>query len=296
MANRLFKATRRAMMTDPGATSDEQQLLWNGAAGRGWVEAQAALDKLYKPVEDLLIEGIHAGGSGRVLDVGCGTGGTTLAAARRLGANGHCVGIDISEPMLAAARTRAQRDNTPITFIQADAQTYGFEPASFERVISRFGVMFFNDPVRAFLNLRSASKDGSELRFVAWRSAAENPFMTVAERAAAPLLPDVPARRKDGPGQFAFADQNYVRRILEESSWTDVVIRSVDIPCSLPEGELLECLTQVGPVGRILQEADSGARARVIEAIRPALDPYVHGTDIRFSAACWMISAHASPG
>ena len=143
----------------------------------------------------------------RVLDVGCGTGSTTLAVARLLGAKGRCTGIDISEPMIAAARARAEREGTPASFIRADAQTHAFEPASFDMIISRFGVMFFDDSVRAFANLRRAARDDAELRFIAWRSAAENPFMTTAERAAAPLLPNLPARRPDAPGQFAFADR-----------------------------------------------------------------------------------------
>ena len=153
----------------------------------------------------------------RVLDVGCGTGSTTLAVARRLGAKGRCIGIDISEPMIAAARARAEREGTPASFIRADAQTHAFEPASFDMIISRFGVMFFDDSVRAFANLRRAARDDAELRFIAWRSAAENPFMTTAERAAAPLLPNLPARRPDAPGQFAFADRRRVYSILEES-------------------------------------------------------------------------------
>ena len=91
-----------------------------------------------------------------MLDVGCGTGSTTLAVARQLGANGDSIGIDISEPMIAAARARAEREAAPARFICADAQEHAFEPASFDMIISRFGVMFFDDPVRAFANLRRA--------------------------------------------------------------------------------------------------------------------------------------------
>src|SRR6185503_10080916 len=101
----------------------------------------------------------------RVLDVGCGTGSTTLAVARLLQAKGGCTGIDISGPMIAAARARAKQEGTPARFIQANAQTHAFEPASFDMIVSRFGVMFFSDPVQAFANLRHAATNDAELRF-----------------------------------------------------------------------------------------------------------------------------------
>jgi ubiquinone/menaquinone biosynthesis C-methylase UbiE len=273
---------------------DEQTRLWNGLAGRAWVDAQELLDLMFKPFEDLLIEAVSAESGGRVLDVGCGTGSTTLAAARRLGAKGRCIGIDISEPMIAAARARAEQEGTPAGFIRANAQSHAFEPASFDRIISRFGVMFFDDPVRAFANLRRAARPDAELRFIAWRSAAETPFMTTAERAAAPLLPNLPARRPEAPGQFAFADRRRVSSILEESGWAEVDIQPIDVACTLPEKELVRYLTRLGPVGLMLQEADDRTRTQVIETVRAAFEPYVHGAEVRFTAACWRVSALAS--
>jgi SAM-dependent methyltransferase len=275
-------------------TDDEQMRLWNGPAGRAWVETQELLDHLFKPFEDLLVEAVSAMSGGTVLDVGCGTGGTTLAAARRLGAKGGCVGIDISAPMIAAARARAEREGSMASFIPANAQTYAFVPASFEMIISRLGVMFFEDFVHAFANLRRAAKDKAEFRFVAWRSAEENPFMTTAERAAAPLLPNLPARRPDAPGQFAFANRDRVCRILEQSGWAEIDIRPIDIACTLPEKKLVRYLTRLGPVGLILHEVDERTRAQVIETARAAFERYVHGAEVRFTAALWMVSARAS--
>src|SRR3982751_48183 len=125
---------------------DGQPGLWNGAGGRGWVALQDVLDQMYQPVEDLLVDAIRSETADRVLDVGCGTGSTTVAAARRLGASGSYTGIDISEPMIASARARAEGQGGSVTFIVGDAQAYPFERASFDAVISRFGVMFFADP------------------------------------------------------------------------------------------------------------------------------------------------------
>ena|ERR1044072_3641361 len=274
-------------------TADEQTALWNGLAGRGWVETQELLDQLFKPFENLLVEAVSAASTSQVLDVGCGTGSTTLAVARRLGAQGRSIGIDISEPLLAAARARAEQESSPASFIRANAQDYTFEPATFDLIISRFGVMFFDDAVQAFANLRRAARDSAELRFVAWRRAAENPFMTTAERAAAPLLPNLPARQPDAPGQFAFADQHRVYAILEASGWAEIDIRPIDIVCTFPEKELVRYLTWLGPVGMILQEADNQTRTQVVEMVRAAFDPYVHGDEVRFTAACWMARARA---
>jgi SAM-dependent methyltransferase len=274
-------------------TDNEQATLWNGVAGRAWVELQESLDQIFKPFEDLLVEAVSLGPGGRVLDVGCGAGGTTLAVARGLGAKGRCIGIDISDAMIAAARSRAKLEGTTATFICANAQAHTFEPASFDIIISRFGVMFFEDSIRAFANLRHAAAENAELRFVAWRSAAENPFMTTADRAAAPLLPNLPARQTDAPGQFAFANSDRVHNILKESGWAKIDIRPVDVACTLPEKELIPYLTRLGPVGRILQETDDRTRTHVIQRVRAAFDPYVNGAEVRFTAACWIVRAQA---
>jgi hypothetical protein len=153
--------------------------------------------------------------------------------------------------------------------------------------------MFFDDPVRAFANLRRAAREDAGLRFIAWRSAAENPFMTTAERAAAPLLPNLPARIPDAPGQFAFADASRVQRILGESGWADIDIQPIDVECTLPEKELVGYLSRFGPLGRILPDADERTRKRVVEVARAAFDPYVDGADVHFTAACWMVGARA---
>ncbi|RKT10549.1 ubiquinone/menaquinone biosynthesis C-methylase UbiE [Paraburkholderia sp. RAU2J] len=280
-------------MTLKHQTENEQTALWNGSAGRAWVAEQEVLDRMFKPFEDLLVEMMGGDGGHCVLDVGCGTGSTTLALARRLGVKGHCIGVDVSTPMLATAHARAEREGSTASFIRADAQTYAFDPQSFDRIMSRFGVMFFDNPVQAFANLRRAARDDAELRFIAWRSAAENPFMTTAERVAAPLLPNLPVRKPDAPGQFSFAKRSRVTSILEDSGWAEIDIRSVDVGCIMPETELIGYLTRLGPVGLILHDADEGTRKQIIETVRTAFDPYVHGTEVRFTAACWLVSARA---
>ncbi len=276
---------------------DEQARLWNGHAGHAWVDIQATLDQMFAPLAELLVEAASQLAAGRVLDIGCGTGATTLALARLKNAQeGQCVGIDISAPMIDAAQKRAEKEGSRARFICADAQTHAFEAASFDLLISRIGVMFFDDPVRAFANLRRAAKNGVALRFIAWRAAAENPFMTTAERAAAPLLPNLPPRKPGAPGQFAFADSERIERILRDSGWQGIDIRPIDVACTLPEKDLLRYLSQLGPVGLQLRQEDEQTRARVIAAVRSAFEPYVHGDEVRFTAACWMVAAHAPVG
>jgi SAM-dependent methyltransferase len=273
-------------MSIASRANDEQSKHWNGTGGRNWLELQATVNQTLQPFSDLLVKAC----SGRVLDVGCGTGGTTLAVARK---TGSCVGVDISEPLLTAARAHAKHEHVPASFILADAQTHEFEPAGFDRVISRFGVMFFDNPVAAFANLRRAARNGAELHFIAWRSPAENPFMTAAERAAAPLLPELPPRRPDAPGPFGLADRDRTEGHLKDSGWTGIDIQPIDVACVLPEKELVRFFTRLGPLAPFWPQADDTTRAAIIERVRPAYDPYVHGAEVRWVAACWMVRAGA---
>jgi SAM-dependent methyltransferase len=273
--------------------NEEQAKVWNGPAGTAWVEAQESLDRMFAPFETLLVTEVARTGARRVLDVGCGTGSTTLAAARKAGPGAECTGIDLSEPMIAVARARAQREHSGARFVVADAQTHGFEPAAFDLLISRFGVMFFENPVQAFANMRGAMRAGGQMRCIVFRDAGGNPFMTTAERAAAPLLPDMPARRPDGPGQFAFADAQRVRGILADSGWSGVDMQPIDVACAMPEAELDQYLARLGPVGLALKNAGNEQRARVLAVVRAAFERYVVGSEVRFNAACWMIAARS---
>jgi SAM-dependent methyltransferase len=250
--------------------------------GDGWVQAQDLIDRGLKPFETLLTEQVRPGAT--VLDVGCGTGATTLAAA---GKAARVVGVDISPAMIDAARARTDAAE----FLVADAQRHAFAPETFDQVISRFGVMFFDDPVAAFANLRAATKRGGTLHAIVWRTLEENPFHTVAEEAARPLLPDLPRRDNRQPGQFALGDERRVREILDAAGWSDVALAPTDVPLTLPTSRLESYFTLFGPVAIALKEVDETTRAKVVEAVRPAFAPYVDGPAVRFDAACWTVSA-----
>ncbi|KWH14852.1 SAM-dependent methyltransferase [Burkholderia territorii] len=274
-------------------TNEVQSALWNGPSGQAWVDTQRVLDRMFEPFEASLADAAVAASASSVLDVGCGTGAVTLAIARGLGAHARCTGLDISAQMVAAARARAQREGVDADFVHADAQTHAFAPDRFDLIVSRFGVMFFDDPVQAFANLRHAARRNAQLRFVAWRGAADNPFMTTAERAAAPLLPAMPARQPGAPGQFAFGDRQRVASVLSDSGWADIAIEPIDVACALPVPALDDYIARLGPVGLALRQVDDATRRRVIETARAAFERYVQGANLRFDAACWLVTARA---
>lgn len=273
-----------------------QEKAWNGESGRTWVTLQPVLDRTYRPIEDLLVDWVAAAApepGSRLLDIGCGTGATTLALAQRLGPDVHCTGFDISAPMIDAAAARGRSRPSPPDFVVGDAQTYPFPPAVFDVLVSRFGVMFFDDPVAAFTNLRRATRKGGRLAFVCWRHLDENPFMGTAERIAAPLLPDLPPRLSGQPGPVAFADPQRLQFILDASGWAPSAVTPIDVVCTMPETDLMPYVTQMGPVGRMLPGLDARLRGLVVTALRDAYEEFVDGTEVRYTAACWLVNALA---
>ena len=275
-----------------GATGD-QAAAWNGAGGGSWVRLQDTLDGMYSAVEGLLVDQVvdaapHPAAS--VIDVGCGTGATTLALARRLGPGASVTGVDVSEAMLTAARARVGGEAAGADFVAADAQRHPFDPGTADVIASRFGVMFFDDPEAAFANLRAATRPGGALRAIVWRGPEQNPFMTAAVDAAADVLAVTPVP-PGAPGQFGLADGARTARILRRAGWEDVAVDPIDVECTFPASELRTYLGTMGLVGRTLAEHDDATRTRVVDHVRPAFEPFVHGDEVRFTAACWLLSA-----
>lgn len=278
-------------MTETAIANPEQSARWNDRAGRGWAELGDLLDRVLAPFVPPLLDEIGPVAGRRILDVGCGAGALTLAAVER-GASG--LGVDISAPLIGAARARASRLGLAgAGFVQADAQVHPFDPNGFDSLVSRFGVMFFDDPAAAFRNLRSAVRPGGRLACFAWRGAAENGFMTAAERAAAEILPQLPARVENAPGQFGFADPGRVRSILADGGWHDAAVTPVDVECSLTEDELGLYARRMGPVADLLPTLDEATRSEVERRLDAAFLPYVRDGVARFTAACWMLTAGA---
>lgn len=279
-------------MADDQSPNAQQIQLWNQASGKVWLELQPMLDAMLAPIGDILVEHAAAGGGRNALDVGCGAGALTLQMAQRLGPYAHALGVDISATLLAAARSRPHPPGSVAGFLQADAQTHPFEAGVFDTVVSRFGVMFFDDPVAAFANIRRACRPDAGLTFMAWRSLAENPFFALAQQVAAPYVA-LPERPAGAPGQFAFADPDRVRSVLTASGWRSPEVRAVDAPTEIPEAQLLTYLTRMGPLGQVFPGLDQDTREALAEALRSAAQPFVADGAARFPSACWLVTARA---
>ncbi|MGE5157641.1 MAG: class I SAM-dependent methyltransferase [Gemmatimonas sp.] len=270
---------------------------WNGPGGQRWADRQQAQDILLAPILDLLVA--HAGPKPgeRVLDVGCGSGATTIAFARKVAPSGHVLGIDVSGPMLARARQNAPAE-LPIDFVLADATVYPFDPASVDLLVSRFGVMFFAEPAVSFANLRKALRPSGRLAFICWREPRENPFFMAPLQAVYKHVPKLPPQGPEDPGPFAFASEDRVHRILTEAGYKSVAMQPHDLALDVAIGQGLETAVQgaleIGPASRALQDHPAEVREAARNSIREALMPFVQGQSVALPASIWIVSARAS--
>jgi len=276
---------------EPTGPNAEQIEYWNKQAGPKWVAESARMDAMLEPLGLAAIERAAPRPGERVLDVGCGLGQTTLQLAARVGAKGDVLGIDISTPMLEGARARARAAGvTQVRFELADAQTHSFAPASFDLVFSRFGVMFFADPVAAFANLARAVRPGGRLVFVCWQPLAKNPWMRDPLQALARHIALPPPAAPDAPGPFAFADAQRVRGIVERAGFSDVAFESVTGELSLGTSvdDALHVATQIGPAGALLRDAPEAARESARAAMRELLAARATPKGVALPYAVWI--------
>jgi len=272
----------------------EQITYWN-EQGPKWVRLQTQLDLQLRPLGGRAMDRASIGTGERVLDVGCGCGETTLDLARQVGPAGAVVGVDLSALALERARQRAEESRLEhVRFEDADAQTHAFAPESFDLVFSRFGVMFFSDPVAAFSNLRGALRPGGRLAFVCWQSIHRNPWMMIPLTALAQhvTLPAPPA--PGAPGPFAFADAERVRGILTQAGFASLGFEAVDETLAIGGGgaldQAVDFVLQIGPVAAALREAGEGTRVAVAAAVRAAVEPFHSQQGVRMAAAAWIVT------
>lgn len=270
----------------------EQAALWNGPGGEGWLASVNRIERSIASFGQAALTAAAARPGEQVIDVGCGPGGTTAGLAHAVAPSGHVLGVDISELLIEAARAH-RIDNA--AFAVGDAATHPFKAAHYDLVFSRFGVMFFAQPVAAFKNFLQALKPAGRLVFVCWRTPQENPWGLVPFRAAQPFLPPVARPGPEEPGQYSFGDRARVERILKQAGFAEPTLTPIDRPVWLGNGiaEFLEGAQRFGVLAKPFDEAEPAAVEKAVAAITAALEPHVGPTGIILPGACWLVTARA---
>jgi SAM-dependent methyltransferase len=273
----------------------EQIEYWNGVAAERWVRHQASIDRAMGAFGLEAIERLAPRSGERVLDVGCGSGDTLMELARRVGSSGEVVGVDASRPLLERARARVQ-GAANIQLIEADGARHAWHPR-FDVLFSRFGVMFFADPVKAFRNLRRSLAPDGRIGFSCWQSLADNPWCALPLSAARPVLDRQPEPRPPhAPGPFAFADPRHVRRVLSSAGYQRIELSSHRTPMVISEEGLdaaVDFALRIGPVSRLFAEQTDATRDAIRQRLRSALAPVATAKTVTLEGAVWLVFARA---
>lgn len=256
---------------------------WAQSEGPHYVAEAERYDDLLSEFSDALFEVADLQPGERVLDVGCGNGRTTIEASARVRPGGAVVGVDVSPPMLALARERATSAGaTEATFVHADAQVHAFEQRSFDTVISRNGLMFFEDPEAAFANLAHALRPGGRIAFVAPEGPDRSEWIMVAGAAAAPFLGIPQGLGPATPGPYGLADPDRTRAILEAAGFTDISIEAVtrSMRIGADVDDALGFLRTMPRVADLFAAAPTDEQHAAIDAVRDALAPYASAAGV----------------
>jgi SAM-dependent methyltransferase len=281
-------------MTQTSSSNIAQIEYWNTKAGETWAKFQEALDRQIQTLGLAAMDTLRPEKGEHIIDIGCGCGQTSLDLGSRVGAAGLVVGVDISKPMLEVALRRPRpAPNLRVSFKQLDAQSDDLGDGCFDAAFSRFGVMFFSDPVVAFANIRRSLKPSGRLVFVCWRPLNQNPWMREPLDAALPLLPPIAPFDPMAPGPFAFADAGRVQSILDEARFGSVKVGPFDAAIGGANLEqTLQLALNVGPLAAALRESPERAET-VANAVRDVLSKYATPNGVLMPAAVWIVSAHS---
>jgi SAM-dependent methyltransferase len=273
-------------------TNTQQARAWNGYEGVHRATHQDRWDAVNSGANEYLFGAAEIGEDGDVLDVGCGNGKTSRLAARRA-SGGRVLGIDLSQPMLERARTSAAEEGlVNVRFERADAQVYPIAPSSFDVAISRFGVMFFTDPVAAFANIRRALRPGGRLAFVSMGELRSSDLKAVFAALAKQVPISTPAA-SDGQRPFSLADPIRIRTVLTEAGFADVSATpiKIDMLFGRDATEAAEFLIRSGPVHSALEHANQFGNPQVLEAVTDALRRFEQTDGIRLHGEHWLVRA-----
>jgi SAM-dependent methyltransferase len=277
--------------------NDEQARFWNEDGGPRWVAHEQWFDVMLEPYGAALDTAAAAAPGDHALDVGCGFGTTTLAMARAVGPAGRVMALDLSEVMVARVRARATDAGLANVITRvADAQTDPLPAAHFAVAVSRFGVMFFDDPTAAFANIRAALQPGGRLAFICWQPVAANELGSLVLKAMEPVTgaPPPPVWR---PGPYALGDDRFVRTVLDDADWTAVDISAVEAPVVMGGGEGLDAAvthcTWMSEVRRALGELDDERRDDALALLRDALATRLVDGRVVLAGAAWLVTARS---
>jgi SAM-dependent methyltransferase len=270
----------------------EMARAWDGPEGERWAAHATGYERASARQWRRFLELVPIRDADRILDVGCGSGRSTRDMAR-LAPAGAATGVDLSAAMLTVARSRAAQEGlTNVRFEQADAQVHPFDPAAVDLVVSVFGAMFFDDPVAAFGNLRSAMAPEGRLAMLVWRELARNEWVS-AVRDALAVGRQLPEPPRDAPGPFSLADPDRVREIVEAAGFRNVQCQAVDEPADLG-GDLDEAYAFVRDLGithGLLNDLDEPTTARALDNLKEALSRRATPEGILFGASSWLVTA-----
>jgi len=272
-----------------------QRRYWNTVAGPRWVASPGFRERRNQESLALLLARLGLNGGESVLEIGCGTGALTQPLAAAVGEHGRVVAVDISEPMLEAARKRvAEHGLHNVTLLSGDAQVFTFEPAAFDLATSRMGVMFFADPAAAFRNVGGALKPSGRLVFACWAPLAENRHWLISyDVALRHLGPPAPPPAHE-PGPLAFGDPDYIRGVLITAGFAQISVDRAHptIICGTPEEEARQAL-MMGPTARLIEakNPDEATRQTIAREIEAAFAAEAAAGPIRLPATIFLVSA-----
>jgi SAM-dependent methyltransferase len=279
-------------MTMPHANADQERF-WDPDAGPVRVRNVHAMDACLAPVLDLILRKAALTSGEDVLDIGCGGGTSTFAAATAVGSQGTALGADISNTLLAYAGARGDMGKT--RFVHADAETYAFAPSSVDVMISRFGVKFFDNSAAAFANMARALRPGGRMVFAAWGAIPANPFFILPAGVAKSYLGPTPKSDPDAAGPFAFRDTARVVEILATAGLRNIEVDVEQIMLTPQGGSdgFAEIAMQIGPAhGALAHYKASNAQHDVLRArISQAAEAYITGSALRLLAEINLFSA-----
>jgi SAM-dependent methyltransferase len=266
---------------------------WDGPSGEHWAAEAARYDRLNQAFADRIVDVLAPQPGEAVLDVGCGNGALSLAIAPRVGPDGSVIGLDISSPMLGVARARAAEVGlTNVTFEKGDAQLHPLPDATFDGLVSRFGVMFFDDPTAAFTNLGRALKPGGRMAFACWQALPSNDWLMVPFGAALQHVPMPDLGPPESPGPFSLADPDTIRTMLDRAGFVDVDLEAVTRPMLLGASpdDAVWFLQRTDIAQGLMKDVDEPTAARAWAAVRDALASHLTERGVELNGTAWLVS------